>query len=77
MPIVQYQLNAQTSNATKQVPYETWMGFTPTVHQPHQESNVPALEDHKCALRDAWRQAVKSIMQARLLWHKSPKFHPY
>ena len=47
LPVVQYQLNARTSNATKQVPYKTWMGFTPIAHQPHHESNMPALEEHK------------------------------
>ena len=34
LPIVQYQLNSRFSNATKQIPYETWMGFIPKAHQP-------------------------------------------
>jgi len=30
--LVQYQLNSHVSSTTKQVPYETWMGFVPIAH---------------------------------------------
>jgi len=32
LPIVQYQLNLQFLVSTKQIPYETWMGFIPRAH---------------------------------------------
>jgi len=38
LPVVQYQLNACVSHTTKQIPYETWMGFTPKAHQPEHNS---------------------------------------
>ena len=38
LPIVQYQLNSRFSVSTKQIPYETWMGFVPRAHQPVRDS---------------------------------------
>jgi len=45
--LVQYQLNSHVLSTTKQVPYETWMGFVPIAHQPQRNSTVPAVENCK------------------------------
>jgi hypothetical protein len=34
LPVILSQLNLRVSSATKQIPYETWMGFLPKAHQP-------------------------------------------
>jgi hypothetical protein len=34
LSLIQYQLNSCISNAMKQIPFKTWMGFVPTAHQP-------------------------------------------
>jgi hypothetical protein len=52
--IIQYQLNSRVSSATKQVPYETWMGFIPSAHQPTREGNFPALIERKAQLQATW-----------------------
>jgi len=77
LPIVQYQLNSCTSSTTKQIPYETWMGFLPKAHQPWQDSNLPAVEARQHAIRTAWNKAITSISHAQLLWQRLPQFHPY
>ena len=74
LPIVQYQINSQISSATKQTPYETWMGFIPRSHQPLRNSPVPSLEEHKSQLREAWQLAVKAMTHAQSLWKSSTSF---
>jgi len=53
LPLVQYQLNSHISSTTKQVPYETWMGFVPMAYQPWCDSTVSAVENCKQYLQDA------------------------
>jgi len=77
LPVVQYQINSRVSNATKQTPYETWMGFIPWSHQPLQGSPVPKLEEHKSQLREAWQLAAKVMIHAQSLWKSSACFQPY
>jgi len=77
LPVIQYQLNSCTSNATNQIPYESWMGFLPRAHQPKWDSVFPAIEERKAHLQEAWKQAIISIIHLQTLWHKTLKFHPY
>ncbi len=77
LPVIQYQLNSCTSNATNQIPYESWMGFLPRAHQPKQDSVFPAVEEHKARLQEAWKQAIILIIHSKMLWHKTSKFCPY
>ena len=51
--VVQYQLNAHVSSATNQIPYETWMGFVPRVHQPEHDSLILNLKECKLKLQKA------------------------
>jgi hypothetical protein len=75
--IVQYAINARPLAATKQMPYELWMGFIPRAHQAEHVSNVPTIESHKEQIREARKQALKAIKQAQeLLGHKS-SHRPY
>ena len=77
LPIVQYQLNSRFSVSTKQIPYETWMGFVPRAHQPVRDSRAPALSERRLLLRDAWRSATDAITHAQSLWRRPTKFRPY
>ena len=77
LPLVQYQLNSHISSTTKQVPYETWMGFVPMAYQPQCDSTVLAVENCKQYLQDAWAKAVDAITQAQVLWKKTSKFCLY
>jgi hypothetical protein len=52
LPVIQYQLNSHASTTTKQVPYETWIEFIPTAHQPECESLLPAMEACKKSLQN-------------------------
>jgi hypothetical protein len=65
LPVIQYQLNLHFSTATKQTPYETWMGFIPRAHQPIRESLVPAVEECKVQLKQAWKVATEVINHAQ------------
>jgi len=67
LPIIQYQLNSCFSNATKQIPYETWMGFIPRAYQPVQDSLIPTLEDHKKQLQTVWKLAGNAMNYAQSL----------
>jgi hypothetical protein len=67
LPLIQYQLNSHASTTTKQILYETWMGFIPTAHQPECESFILALEACRKCLQDAWAQAIKSMVHAQSL----------
>jgi hypothetical protein len=77
LPIIQYQLNSRISHVTKQIPYETWMGFLPRAHQPKRESTVPAVAERKQRLQEAWQHAIAAIAQAQSLWQKPSKYRPY
>ena len=61
----------------KQVPYETWMGYIPKAYQPKHNSLVPAIEEHKSQLREAWQSAAESMIHAQSLWRKSHSYQPY
>ena len=67
LPVVQYQLNSCFSNATRQIPYETWMGFIPKAHQPLQGSSLPVVEECRSQLQEAWKLAINMMMQAQSL----------
>ena len=77
MPIVQYQLNSCVSNATQQIPYETWMGFLLRAHQLVRNSTAPAVDQCRQQLQAAWEQAVTAITHAQSLWQKALTFRPY
>jgi hypothetical protein len=51
--VVQYQLNSHFLNATRQIPYETWMGFIPKAHQLLRGSSLPVVEEHRSQLQEA------------------------
>ena len=70
-------INSHFLTAIKQTPYETWMGFISRAHQPIQESLVPAVEECKVWLQQAWKLAVEAINHTQSLWKKTPRFQPY
>ena len=77
LPVIQYQLNSHLSNTTKRVPYETWMGYIPKAHQPKCDSLIPAIEERKSQLREAWQSVAESMIHAQSLWRKSHSYQPY
>lgn len=77
LPIIQYQINARVSDATKQVPYETWMGFIPRTYQPTRDSFLPSIEERKLRLRETWKMAKESMARAQSFWKRSINFQPY
>jgi hypothetical protein len=53
------------------------MGFIPKAHQPVQEHSLPALEECRLLLQEAWKLAAEATTRAQTLWQKPSKFQPY
>src|SRR6267142_4444102 len=45
LPLVQYVRNSWPSSTTKKTPYKLILGYTPSVHQPSQTTNVPGITE--------------------------------
>jgi len=53
------------------------MGFIPKAHQPVWEHSLPALEECRLLLQEAWKLVAEATTQAQSLWQKPSKFQPY
>jgi len=45
LPLAQYVHNSWPSSTTKKTPYKLILGYTPSVHQPSQTTNVPGITE--------------------------------
>jgi len=58
LPLAQYTKNSWPSATTKKAPFKLIMGYTPRVHQPDRQSDIPTLDKRLNNIKEA-RQAAQ------------------
>ena len=58
LPIAQYTKNSWPSATTKKAPFDLLIGYTPSVHQPTRQTDIPTLDQQLSSIKEA-RQAAQ------------------
>jgi transposase InsO family protein len=61
LPMAQYVRNSWPSSTTKQVPFNTLVGYTPLAHQPTQNSSIPSLQQRLEKIRESRTVALEAL----------------
>jgi hypothetical protein len=64
LPMAQYVRNSWLSNTTKQVPFNTLIGYTPLAYQPTQNSSIPGLQQHLKKIRESRTAALEALQKS-------------
>ena len=73
--MAQYTWNSWPHATTKQIPYETIMGYLPRAHQPDRETDIPDLEQRRKQIQTA-RDAAHTAMTKQQLEQTTVTKHP-
>jgi hypothetical protein len=55
----------------------TCMGYLPCAHQLTWEGDIPAVEERKRLMKQAWEDAHEAMAKAQSFWNKKTTFCPY
>ena len=61
--MAQYVRNSWPSSTTKQIPFNTLVGYTPLVHQPTCSSTIPGLQQHLKKIKESRTAAVEALQK--------------
>jgi hypothetical protein len=61
LPLAQYVRNSWPNATTKQIPFNTILGYTPAAHQPTRTTNLLTLQERLSNIKEA-RSAVQEAM---------------
>jgi hypothetical protein len=70
LPMAQYTKNSWPSATTKKTPFNLLIGYTPTVHQPTRNTNIPTLEQQLSSITEARKAAQEAQRKAQETWVK-------
>ncbi len=59
--MVQYVRNSWPSSMTKQVPFNTLIGYTPLAHQPTHSIDIPNLQQHLEKIKESRTAALEAL----------------
>jgi len=78
LPLAQYTKNSWPSATTKKAPYDLLIGYTPKIHQPRRNTDIPAVEDRLTSIKEAREAAQEAQCKAQESWIKDrPCFKPF
>jgi hypothetical protein len=63
--MAQYVRNLWPSSTTKQVPFNTLIGYTPLAHQPTQNSSIPGLQQCLEKIRESRIVALEALQKSQ------------
>ena len=63
--LAQYVQNSWPSSATKQVPFNTLVGYTPLAHQPMHASNIPSTQERLEKIKASRSAALEALMKSQ------------
>jgi len=61
--MAQYMRNLWPSSTTKQVPFNTLVGYTPLAHQLTQNNSIPSLQQHLEKIRESRTVALEALQK--------------
>ena len=65
LPLAQYVQNSWPSSTTKQVPFNTLIGYTPLAHQPMRTSNIPSTQERLEKIKASRSAALEALMKSQ------------
>ena len=65
LPLAQYVRNSWPNSTTKQVPYNTLIGYTPQAHQPVRSSAIPGLQQQLQTIKESRSAALEALHKAQ------------
>jgi len=63
--IAQYVQNSWPSSTTKQVPFNTLIGYTPLAHQPTHASDIPSTQECLEKIKTSRSAALEALMKSQ------------
>jgi hypothetical protein len=73
LPIVQYVRNLWPSSTTKQVLFNTLVGYTPLAHQPTWNSSIPSLQQRLEKIRESRTAALEALQKSQKCHGQHPQ----
>jgi hypothetical protein len=64
LPLAQYIWNSWPNATTRQVPFNTLLGYTLLAHQPSRSTQLPSLQEHMDKIKDARSAALEALLQS-------------
>ncbi len=79
LPMAQYVRNSWPSSTTKQVPFNTLIGYTPLTHQPTHSTDIPNLRQHLERIKESRTAALEALCKSteRQEGNAAPHFKEY
>jgi hypothetical protein len=78
LPLAQYVRNSWPNATTKQVPFNTILGYTPTAHQPTRMTDLPTLQKRLNNIKESRSAAQEAMIQSQERTQQGPtRFKEY
>jgi hypothetical protein len=71
--MAQYVRNSWPSSTTKQVPFNTLVGYTPLAHQPTRNSSIPSLQQRLKKIRESRIAALEALRKSQKHHEQHPQ----
>jgi hypothetical protein len=65
LPMAQYVRNSWPSSTTKQIPFNTLIGYTPLAHQPTRSSTIPGLQQRLKKIKESRTVALEALQKSQ------------
>jgi hypothetical protein len=72
LPLAQYVRNSWPNATTKQVPFNTILGYTPTAHQPTRMTDLPTLQKRLNNIKESRSAAQEAMIQSQERTQQGP-----
>jgi hypothetical protein len=71
--MAQYVRNLWPGSTTKQVLFNTLVRYTPSAHQPTQNSSIPSLQQHLKKIRESRTVALEALQKSQECHEQCPQ----
>jgi hypothetical protein len=71
--MAQYVRNSWPSSTTKQIPFNTLVGYTPLAHQPTRSSTIPGLQQRLEKIKESRTVALEALWKSQERHKQQPQ----
>jgi hypothetical protein len=71
--MAQYVRNSWPSSTTKQIPFNTLVGYTPLAHQPTRSSSIPGLQQQLKKIKESRTAALEALRKSQERHEQHPQ----
>jgi hypothetical protein len=73
LPMAQYVRNSWPNSMTKQIPFNTLIGYTPLAHQPTHSGTIPGLQQHLEKIKESRTAALEALRKLQERHEQHPQ----